>query len=65
MMTSLGFQVLGPQVLGPHAAFIIASYLAAFVLIGGLGFWIIRAHRRASRTLAAMDPRQSQPRNPP
>ena len=46
--------------LGPHTAFIVASYLAATILIGGLGVWILREHRSAARRLAAIDPRQGQ-----
>ncbi|MGL4729890.1 MAG: heme exporter protein CcmD [Bosea sp. (in: a-proteobacteria)] len=44
--------------LGPHAGFIIASYAAAILLIGGLTLAIIADHRRQTRLLNARDPRQ-------
>jgi heme exporter protein D len=42
--------------LGPHAAFIIASYAATIVVVGGLIAWVIadfRAQRRALGELEA------------
>ncbi len=42
---------------GPHAAFIVASYVAAILLIGGLIFAILADHRRQARLIAERDPR--------
>jgi heme exporter protein D len=41
--------------LGPHAGFILWSYAAAIILIGGLSLWIAARHRAAKRRLAAQE----------
>jgi heme exporter protein D len=46
------------EILGPHAGFIIAAYVAALTLIGGMAVVIIADHRRQSRLLGERDPRQ-------
>jgi heme exporter protein D len=47
--------------LGPHASFILLSYGAAIVLVGGLALWIIHDHRQQGRRLSAIDPRVLDP----
>lgn len=41
--------------LGPHAAFILASYAAAIVVIGALIAWIALDHRAQKRHLGELD----------
>jgi len=43
--------------LGPYAGFIIAAYVAAFVVIGVLIGWIVADHRAQMRTLADLEAR--------
>jgi heme exporter protein D len=43
--------------LGPHAAFILASYAAAVVLLGGLLAYLLAEGRRYRRELAALEAR--------
>jgi heme exporter protein D len=41
--------------LGPHAPFIIASYLAAIVVIGALIAWVTLDYRAQKRVLGDLD----------
>ena len=41
--------------LGPHAAFILAAYGAAIVVIGALVGWIVADHRAQKRLLGELD----------
>ncbi len=41
--------------LGPHAAFIIAAYLAAVVVIGGLIAWVTLDYRAQKKVLGDLD----------
>jgi len=43
--------------LGPHAGFILASYAAVIVVLGGLIAAILRDHRAQSRALADLEAR--------
>jgi heme exporter protein D len=43
--------------LGPHAAFIIASYAVAVVVIGALTGWVILDYRSQTRTLMDLEAR--------
>jgi heme exporter protein D len=43
--------------LGPHAAFIIAAYAVAMVVIGALILWVIVDHRSQRRILAELEAR--------
>ncbi len=43
--------------LGPHAAFILASYGAAALVLGSLIVAILRDHRAQARALAALEQR--------
>jgi heme exporter protein D len=43
--------------LGPHAGFILASYAAVVVVLGGLIAAILLDHRAQSRALAAFEER--------
>jgi heme exporter protein D len=43
--------------LGPHAAFIVAAYAAATIVIGGLIAWVFFDYRAQTRTLAELDAR--------
>lgn len=38
-----------------HGAFIVASYGALFVIVGGLTLWLALDHRRQKRALAARE----------
>ena len=41
--------------LGPHAAFIIAAYSAAVVIVGGLIAWVVLDHAAQKRHLESLD----------
>lgn len=41
--------------LGPHAAFIVAAYAVAALVIAGLVAWIALDHRAQKRRLGAME----------
>jgi heme exporter protein D len=41
--------------LGPHAAFIIAAYAAAIVVIGGLVGWVVVDYRAQKRVLGDLE----------
>jgi heme exporter protein D len=43
--------------LGPHAAFIVAAYAAALVVVLGLIAWVIADHAAQRRLLAELDAR--------
>lgn len=43
--------------LGPHAGFILASYAAVAVVLGGLILSILRDHRAQQRALAELEQR--------
>ena len=43
--------------LGPHAGFILASYAAVVVVLGGLILTIVLDHRAQKRALAALEQR--------
>lgn len=43
--------------LGPHAAFILAAYAAAVVVIGGLIAWVLLDYRAQTRKLAELEAR--------
>jgi heme exporter protein D len=49
------------SIFGPHAEFIVASYAAVILLIGGLSLAIIADHRRQARLIAERDPRAREP----
>lgn len=41
--------------LGPHAAFILAAYALASIVIGGLVLWVLADHFAQRRALAALE----------
>ena len=41
--------------LGPHAAFIVAAYAAAAIVLSGLIAWIVTDARRQERILAELE----------
>ena len=41
--------------LGPHAAFIMAAYVAAVIVIGGLITWVMVDYRAQQRLLGELD----------
>lgn len=41
--------------LGPHAAFIIAAYIAAIVVLGSLIVWVLVDYRAQLRKLAILE----------
>ena len=43
--------------LGPHAAFILAAYAAAIVIVVGLVAWVVLDRRQLTRTLNALEAR--------
>ena len=43
--------------LGPHAAFIIASYSVAMLVVAGMTVWVLLDHRAQKRTLAELEAR--------
>jgi len=43
--------------LGPHGGFILASYAAVIIVLGGLAFAILLDHRAQQRALAALEQR--------
>ncbi|MGL5361936.1 MAG: heme exporter protein CcmD [Bosea sp. (in: a-proteobacteria)] len=43
--------------LGPHAAFILLSYAAALLIIGGLALSVMADHRQQKRKLAELEAR--------
>ena len=45
------------DLLGPHAGFILAAYLAAAVILGGLAAAILLDRRAQKRALAALEER--------
>lgn len=45
------------DMLGPHAGFILAAYLAAALILGGLGAAILLDRRAQRRALAALEER--------
>lgn len=45
------------EALGPHAGFILASYTAVAVVLGGLTLSILHDHRTQKRALAALEQR--------
>jgi heme exporter protein D len=45
------------SVFGPHAEFIVLSYAAVVILVGGLTVTILMDHRRQARLIAERDPR--------
>jgi heme exporter protein D len=45
------------EMLGPHAGFILAAYLAAAVILGGLAAAILLDRRAQRRALAALEER--------
>lgn len=40
---------------GPYAGYVLASYLAAFLILGSLGLWIVLGGRAARRASEALD----------
>jgi heme exporter protein D len=44
-------------IFGPHAEFIVLSYAAVIILVGGLTVSILMDHRRQARLIAERDPR--------
>lgn len=40
---------------GPYAGYVIAVYLVAFVLVGGLAVWTVMGARQARRDLARVE----------
>jgi heme exporter protein D len=51
------------SIFGPHAEFIVASYAAVIILVGGLAVSVLLDHRRQTRLIAERDPR-ARDRNP-
>jgi len=49
--------------LGPHADFIIAAYLIAIVVVGGLIAWVVLDHRAQKTVLSDLDARGDKPRS--
>ena len=43
--------------LGPHAAFIVAAYATAVIVLGGLIAWVLLDHRTQRRKLADLETR--------
>ena len=43
--------------LGPHAAFIVAAYAVATLVVAGLIAWVVFDHRAQARALADLDAR--------
>lgn len=43
--------------LGPHAAFIVASYALAALVVGGLVIWVVVENRRQKKRLADLEAR--------
>lgn len=43
--------------LGPHAGFILASYAAVAIVLGGLALAVVLDHRAQKRALAALEQR--------
>ena len=43
--------------LGTHAAFIIAAYAVAVLVVGGMIIWVMVDHRKQTRTLADLEAR--------
>jgi heme exporter protein D len=41
--------------LGPHAFFIVASYIAAAIVLAGLIGWVVIDYRRQQATLKALE----------
>jgi heme exporter protein D len=50
--------------LGPHADFIIAAYLIAIVVVGGLIAWVVLDYRAQKIILADLAVRDDKPRKP-
>jgi heme exporter protein D len=50
--------------LGPHADFIIAAYLIAIVVVGGLIAWVVLDYRMQKVLLADLAVREDKPRKP-
>ncbi len=49
--------------LGPHAAFILAAYGAALVVIGLMIVWVVADHRAQRRLLAQLEGQGGRPRS--
>jgi len=43
--------------LGTHAAFIVAAYAVAVLVVGGMIVWVIADHRAQTRLLAELEAR--------
>ena len=43
--------------LGPHAAFIVAAYTVAILVVAGMIAWVLIDHRRQRRILADLEAR--------
>jgi heme exporter protein D len=43
--------------LGTHAAFIVAAYAVAVLIVGGMVIWVAADHRALARTLADLEAR--------
>jgi heme exporter protein D len=41
--------------LGPYAAFILAAYLAALVIVGAMVAWVLIDHRRQTKILSDLE----------
>lgn len=41
--------------LGPHAAFVVAAYAAAAIVLGLVALWVLLDHRAQSRAIAALE----------
>jgi len=50
--------------LGPHADFIIAAYLIAIIVVGGLIAWVVLDYRAQKVILADLAFRDDKPRKP-
>ncbi len=49
--------------LGPHAAFIVAAYAAAALVIGALVVWVFTAYRTLTRSIAEFEARGTKRRS--
>jgi len=51
--------------LGPHAAFIVAAYAAAVIVLGGVIAWVLLDYRAQRRKLADLEARGMTRRSDP
>ena len=49
--------------LGPHAGFIIASYVAAAIIVGALVLWVFADYRAIERSIAELEARGAKRRS--